>query len=161
MINGDESDRLTLELIRQQANLANNKEASAELSKIDIPFNSWEQLYFQRKWTAHFSGTIASNKTYPKKLFEEWSYKWLPIYLEASSINYNESVIGLNCPVYFFLSEKDLVANYKIALQYFENLIADQKEIVWFTESTHEIPSQEPKKFSQELVKIVLSTEKQ
>lgn len=154
MIYGDEAERLTLDLIRKQAIVANNSEAIEELSQINIPFNSWEQLYYQRKWTAHFSGVKASQKTYPKRLFEEWSDKWMPIFLEASATNHIKSVTELKCPVYFFLSKKDLVANYNISLQYFEQLNSKKKEIVWFTESTHEIPSQEPKKFSQELVKL-------
>ncbi len=155
MIHGDESERLTLEFIRKEAKSANNKEAIEELSQVKIPFESWEQLYFQRKWIAHFSGTKSTNRTYPKKLFEDWSYKWMPIFLAASATNYDETVKELKCPVYFFLAEKDLVANYEVSQQYFNNLMAKDKEIVWFTKSTHEIPSQEPKKFSQELIKLV------
>jgi len=67
MIYGDKAERLTLDLIRKKAVLANNSECIEELSKINIPFSSWEHLYYQRKWTAHFSGVKASQKTYPKK----------------------------------------------------------------------------------------------
>ena len=157
LINGDESERLTLESIHQQASEENNMEAISELSKVKIPFNSWEELYYQRKWTAYFSGGPTSKRTYPKKLFEEWASKWMPLFLEASSTDYTESIKTLRCPVYFFISKKDLVANHNISSQYFENLSAEHKTIVWFTESTHEIPSQEPKKFSEEVIKVASS----
>ena len=125
MINGNESERLTLDFIHQQATNTNNSEAIAELSKIKIPFSSWEQLYYQRKWSAYFSGSKSSKKTYPKRLFEDWSLKWMPFFLEASSINYAESVTQLNYPIYFFLAKKDLVANYAISQKYFDSLITD------------------------------------
>ncbi|WP_462248870.1 alpha/beta hydrolase [Ekhidna sp.] len=155
MINGDESERTTLASIREEAELEKNSQAITEISQINVPFDSWEQLYFQRKWSAYYSGDKASQKAYPRRLFQEWSDKWMSIFLEASSVNYNESVPELNCPVYFFLSKNDLVANYHVSTQYVNNLVAPSKEVVWFSESTHEIPSQEPKKFSQELIKLV------
>lgn len=154
MIHGNRSDSLTLEIIREKAKETNNAEALEEMSNIKVPITSWEKLYLQRKWTAFFSGGEASNKHYPTTLFKEWSVKWMPIFLEASNVNYSETVTKIHCPIYFFLSKLDLVANYKLTQQYYDRLKADQKQVVWFDQSTHEIPSQEPKKFAQELIKI-------
>lgn len=154
IIHGNGSDSLTLELIREKAKKSNNAEALEEISNIKVPVSSWEQLYFLRKWTTFFSGDKASNKQYPKTLFEEWSLKWMPIFLEASNVNYSETVPKIQCPVYFFLSKRDLVANYTVTQQYFNKLMANHKQVVWFDQSTHEIPSQEPEKFAQELIKV-------
>ncbi len=154
MIHGNESESKTLELIYQKAKKSNNTEALKEISTINIPFRSWEELYYQRKWTAYFSDGKLSNKQYPKSLFKKWSLKWMPVFLEASKVNYNETVPEVLCPIYFFLSEKDFVSNHTVTQKYFDGLKAKQKEVIWFNESTHEIPSQEPKKFSTELIKI-------
>jgi proline iminopeptidase len=154
MIHGDESERRTLELIREKAQQLNNTEALAEISKITIPFASWEELYFQRKWTAVLFDDKANIKQYPKSLFKEWSSKWMPVFLEASKVNYSQTVPEIHCPIYFFLSKNDLVANYSVTQQYFDDLAASRKQLIWFDQSTHEIPSQEPKKFSEELIKI-------
>ncbi|MEO1051755.1 MAG: alpha/beta hydrolase [Bacteroidota bacterium] len=154
MIHNDRSESLTLALIKEKAKTANNKEALSEISGINVPFGSWEELYFQRKWTAFFSQGNTSGKQYPKSVFENWSQKWLSIFLEASMVNYTETVPEIHCPIYFFQSNKDLVANYRITQQYFDSLKANQKEIIWFDQSTHEIPGQEPEKFSQELIKL-------
>ncbi len=154
MIYGDASDRLTLELLKAKANKNQNIQATEELNRIHIPFASWEELYYLKKWTAYYSDEKVSVKTYPKSLFEEWSDKWMPIFQEAASTNVFETVPALDCPIYFFNSKKDLSANYVIADNYFNELKADHKQFIWFFESTHEIPNQEPEKFAQELIEI-------
>jgi len=159
LIYGNGSDSLTLEFLKENAKEINNPEALEELSKINIPYNSWEELYLLRKWTATLSGNKASKRQYPESLFRKWSQKWMPIFMEASSVDYTVNVPEISCPIYFFLSEKDLVANYKLTQKYFDTLKADHKEIIWFGQSTHEIPNQEPKKFALELIKIGQSSD--
>lgn len=150
----EESERLTLERLKEKAEASGNEEALAEISQIKIPFQDWETLYFQRKWTAYYSGVKTSNRTYPPSLFEEWSVKWLPLFVEASKVNYFENAAEIHCPIYFFHSNKDYASNYKVTERYFHALKAEHKHMVWFEESTHEIPNQEPQKFSEELINI-------
>lgn len=102
MIYGQGSDILTLELLKDKARETNSYEALQELAQIKIPYDSWEELYLLRKWTAFFSGNKVNKKNYPKSLFSDWSEKWMPIFLEASNVNYAASVTELHCPVYFF-----------------------------------------------------------
>ena len=54
MIHQDKSEQLTLELLQEKADNSVDRIARDEISKISIPFDSWEALYFQRKWTAEF-----------------------------------------------------------------------------------------------------------
>ncbi len=154
IIHGNESEELTLKLLKEKVQSSNNKTAIEEISKINIPFHSWEELYYQRKWTAHFFNKKVSNRQYPKSLFEEWSQKRMDIFQEASKINYAEKAPEIGCPIYFFLSKNDFITNYAIAEKYYTNLKADQKQIIYFDQSFHEIPTDEPKKFSVELIKI-------
>lgn len=154
MIYQDSSEQMTLALLKEKARISGDKNALHEISTIEIPFTSWKQLYLQRKWTNHYLDNQKASNKYPEKLFEEWGSKWMPIFLEAANVNYSETVPSINCPVYFFVSNNDYVANFKVAEQYFNRLEADKKEIIWFDKSTHEIPSDEPKKFSEELINI-------
>jgi len=160
MIHGDASEEQTLQLIREKAKQTNNSQAIEELADVTIPFTSWETLYVQRKWTAYFSNAKSSKRYYPKALFKEWSAKWMSIFLEASRTDYSQIVQKIDCPIYFFLSKKDLVSNYKLAEKLVQDIEADQKEIVWFYNSTHEIPSDEPKKFSAAIIDIATSLSK-
>lgn len=157
MVHNNESEKRTLQLILDKSEASKNNQAIEDLSKVKIPFDSWEQLYYQRRWTAYYSSSKESATTYPKSLFEEWSRKWMEIFLEASQVDYRAKASKIECPVYFFVSSKDFVANHELAQEYFTQLEANQKELIWFYESTHEIPSDEPKKFSQELLKVVNS----
>ncbi len=154
MIYQDKSEQLTLALLKEKALMSEDKMALAEISTIEVPFTSWQQLYLQRKWTNQYLDAQKASNKYPKKLFEEWGAKWMPVFLEAAKVNYAKTVPSINCPIYFFISDKDYVANFKVAEQYFNRLEADKKEIIWFDRSTHEIPSDEPKKFSEELIHI-------
>lgn len=153
MIHQHESEQMTLDLLKEKASSSADRTAIDEISKISIPFNSWEALYYQRKWTAQF---LQKEKFNPnqKKVFQQWSEKWWPIFIEAAEVNYAETVPAISCPIYFFISNKDFVANYAVAENYFNDLKAKQKQVVWFEQSTHEIPSDEPKKFSEELINI-------
>ena len=154
MISNFESEQLTLAFLLKQAQEHKNQEALGELSSIKIPFGNWEQLYYQRKWTAHFQGTKNMTKAYPKELFGNWAPIWFDLFLEASSVNFIETTPSLGCPVYIMASKKDLVSHHSIAEKFFNTVEAPQKELIWFEESTHEIPSQEPKKFIKELKRI-------
>lgn len=153
-IAGEASDRKTLSYLLRRASSDGNATALVELQNVQIPFESWEQLYYQRKWTAYFSGVKASKRTYPRSLFEEWSGTWMSLFNEACRVDYRTAAHDLDCPIYFFVARKDLVANFEITQDYYESLKAERKHLIWFDESTHEIPTQEPKRFSEQLIKI-------
>jgi pimeloyl-ACP methyl ester carboxylesterase len=152
MIHNNESEERTLTILREKAK--NNPSAIEELKQISIPFPSWKELYYQRKWT---SGLI-DGKPYKGEamtaLFEKWAKTWFSLFKEASTIDYRKEAAELACPVHFFQSKRDYVANHTVTTAYFDALQAPEKSFVWFYESSHEIPSDEPKKFSEELIKI-------
>lgn len=153
MIHQDKSEQLTLELLQEKADNSVDRIARDEISKISIPFDSWEALYFQRKWTAEFLNKEKFNPK-QKKVFQQWSEKWWKVFIEASKVNYFEMVPVIDCPIYFFIGKNDFIANYLVTENYFKDLKASNKQIIWFEQSTHEIPTDEPKKFSEELIKI-------
>ena len=161
MIYNDESERITLEYLKEKASQEDNQEALIELNQITVPMDSWEQLYYQRKWTAVLLEESSAKKKFPRDLVQEWSTKWMPLYLEASKVDYQLAAPKIQCPIYFFLSKKDFISNYQVAEAYFKKLQAPSKEIIWFEDSTHEIPSQEPKRFSEELIGIAKSIRKE
>lgn len=153
MIYGYESEKLTLTVLKKKVNDSNNKEALKEISQIKLPFNSWEELYYQRKWTAYFFDKEKYSEI-TKKLSHRYLAKWMSISQEAAKVNYLEVAPEIKCPIYFFISKNDFVCNYRVTEKYYTKLKADIKRIVWFERSTHAIPIQEPKKFSAELIKI-------
>jgi len=154
MISNWDSEEKTLDLIQSKAKEENLTQAIQELGGVQVPFENWEQLYFQRKWTAYFNGNTNVSKAYPKSLFESWAPVWFDVFQEASKENFIVSTPELECPIFFMIARKDLVANYQISQDYFEAIKAPKKELIWFQESTHEIPSDEPKRFVEEVLRI-------
>ena len=157
MIYGNESEKLTLAILKKKINDSNNKEALKEISQIKLPFNSWEELYYQRKWTAYYFDKVKYHEI-SKTLSHRYLAKWVPISQEAAKVNYLEIAPEIQCPIYFFISKNDFVCNYRVTEKYYTKLKADKKRMIWFEQSTHAIPIQEPKKFSTELIKIANQT---
>ncbi len=71
---------------------------------------------------------------------------------QAFELGTNVAELGL--PVYFFLGRYDYVTPSLAAAEFFNNLEAPSKEVVWFEESAHFTFMEEPEKFAQELVRV-------
>lgn len=154
MVNQLESERLSLEWMKERANRRGDQEAVHELSLVRVPFQTGEQLYYHRRWLAEGMGT----KPPARGFVVAWAAKWLPLYNEASSVNLCTQATEVRCPIYFFVGIKDHQTNFKLTEQYFHLVKAEKKELFWFSKSAHNLNLTEPGKL-QELV-ILLSQEK-
>lgn len=65
-----------------------------------------------------------------------------------------EELSSFSIPVYFFLGRHDYNTPSVLAAEYFENLRAPKKELVWFESSAHFPFWEEPGKFSAEMRKL-------
>ncbi|HET6378932.1 MAG TPA: alpha/beta hydrolase [Methylocella sp.] len=63
-------------------------------------------------------------------------------------------ILSLDVPVAFFLGRHDRHADANLAAEYFETLRAPRKEIVWFEESAHNIPFDEPELFNARIAEV-------
>ena len=153
MINQLESERTILGLMKEKASRTGNKVAAQELAAVKIPFENGEQLYFHRKWVIEYMG---SKSRITKDKVQEWSLTWLPIFAEASKQNLFEVAPEIKCPVYFFVGRKDFQTNSTITEKYYQSLIAPKKELFWFERSAHSLPTTEPAKLQEIIIKHVL-----
>jgi pimeloyl-ACP methyl ester carboxylesterase len=153
MVNQEESEKIILDLMKDKASRTDNKIASRELAVVKIPFENGEQLYFHRKWVMEYMGSKAR---ITKDKVQEWSSTWLPIFVEASKQNLFEVAPEIKCPVYFFVGRKDFQTNSTITEKYYQSLIAPKKELFWFERSAHSLPTTEPEKLQEIIIKHVL-----
>ena len=153
VINQLESERIILVKMKERAKQTGNKIGIEELSFVKIPFENGEQLYYDRKWLFNFNGQTV--KTFTKKFAMSWSSIWLPAWNEASKINRMESLLAVNCPVYFFVGKKDYQTNFSITENYYTMLIAPKKELFWFELSGHSIPTTEPALLQDIIIKKI------
>lgn len=144
MINQLESERETLDMLKENAIKESKNKAARELTTVNIPFENGEQLYYDRKWLLAFNGQRLLGITFPKKLVLIWASTWLTVFNEASSVNLFKDVPEIKCPVYFFAGRKDYQTRFTITEDYFNKVSAPQKRLFWFEQSGHTIPDTEP-----------------
>lgn len=152
MIDQTESEKASLKWMIGQAKLSNNQQALSDLEKVHIPFRSGEELYYHRGWLQHFIG-----RKFPEKEFvETWAVKWLPLFNEASKLNFFQSAPSLSCPVYFFAGGRDYQTYYKITEDYYNVVAAKKKKFFLFKDSAHNLTTSEPERLRQTIIAEVL-----
>ena len=153
MVNQLESERLSLAWMMDKAKMQRNQKAVDELSRVRVPFENGEQIYFHRNWLAYFSGSKALSKPY----VEAWAAKWLALFNEASMMNFLVEAPEIRCPIYFFVGRKDYQTHFSLAEQYFLIVKAEKKELFWFKNSGHNLNLTEPKKLQEIVIWIEMA----
>ena len=152
MIYQRESERLSLEMMMEKAKKEKNNAAAMELSRIHIPFENGEQLYYHRKWLA----ITMSEKPPPRNYVISWSATWLALFNEASRVNFFVEAPEIGCPIYFFEGSKDYQTHFKLLERYYETVKANKKQLFWFTNSAHLLNLTEPAKMQEIIIKTIL-----
>jgi len=154
-VNQWESERISLNELKQKAIAQKNKKAISELGKVNIPFESGEQNYYDRKWLSLLNGEDIGDTTEFRKYFTE-NEEMIALFKEANFINFTVSLPEINCPVYFFVGRNDHQTNYNISEKYYNELIAPKKDLFWFEKSGHLIPVTEPRLMQEVVIKKIL-----
>lgn len=173
VINPLESEYISLEFVRSVAKDKKNKKALKELAKIQIPYNkNIKEFLIQRKWLRKFGGTtyeksgmflfkiaLGSPESSFKDLFR--LFKGLNFSLENMSseiekINFFKTITELSIPVYLCIGRYDYQVSFKLVEQYFNQLKSPKKKLIWFEKSAHVPHLEEPEKFDNLLINIVL-----
>jgi pimeloyl-ACP methyl ester carboxylesterase len=76
---------------------------------------------------------------------------------ELLGLNLEQTVPSVEVPVFFFLGRYDRHIDSMIAANYFKILRAPSKQLVWFENSAHNIPFEEPELFNEMVVNTLQS----
>lgn len=76
---------------------------------------------------------------------------------ELSALDMRDRVKKLDVPVFFFLGRHDHHVDAELARTYFMSLTAPKKQLIWFEQSAHDIPFDEPEAFNAALIQAVRS----
>jgi pimeloyl-ACP methyl ester carboxylesterase len=153
-----------------EAERRNNRKALKELRAIGAPPHTYRKLNVQRRWLMRFVGIARGVSLW--KFFRitlggpESSILDLPniirgvmfcgrMWAEVSALNLVKAVPALQVPVFFFLGRHDRVVAPETSAAYFDMLAAPSKRLVWFEESAHEPPVEEPAKFNALMADLV------
>ncbi|QQQ29176.1 alpha/beta hydrolase [Chryseobacterium indoltheticum] len=158
VINQTKSEQIVLEKLKLDAKSKSNTEAQEELNKVKIPFNSYEDMYYSRKWMFSYDGHPFAEKDLPllKQYMEDWSKTWLPTWNEVMKQNLFVELPKIKCPVFFFLGEKDLQTNFGIANDYFQILKAPKKKMYAFKNAGHSVLTEEAEQVQKIIIEEIL-----
>jgi len=152
VINQWESERLSLEMLKQNM----GKKASKELSQVKIPFENAQQLYYHRKWLYQHDGQKFVSLIFRKSFVESWGVTWFDVWSRACDVNLFESLPALNCPVYFFAGENDHQTNRSITSDYFDKVRAPEKKFFLFPDAGHGLPETHSRQFQETIINRIL-----
>lgn len=142
-------------LITLKNDLRDNKDASEELNKVNIPFRNDEDLFYLRKWLFYKEGkTFVTNESF-KTGFLQWSKTWSATWNEVMGIDLTKTLKTVQCPVYFFVGKNDIQTLTSITIAYFKALKAPKKELFIFEHSGHQIHQEEPEKLQKAIIQVI------
>ena len=164
----------------KKAKELNNKKAIEELEKIGPPVNGnykdgLNATEIQRKWLLEFGGAIYKKNNYSDMMkvlfFKTPEYglqdkiKWIQsmniksknkmVENEFLPLDLTSKVTKVEIPIYFFLGQHDYQVDSKCANNYFNDIDAESKKLVWFMYSAHSPCFEQPDQFNKMMVELV------
>ena len=146
--------------------------AVKQLLGIGPPPHTIEQLLVQRRWLTTMGGSMGRNLTMARLIWRGlrtpeaslwdlvrlargavFSLKHLWPQLMASHLR--ADVPGLKMPVFFLLGRLDMQVAAPVSAAYFDALEAPHKELIWFEESGHMVPFEDPERFNRVMIDTV------
>lgn len=173
VISAKENWDISMKWLKEQAESRNDKSTLDQIKLIekrDPSVCKTDQECFMNKYLllVKYNGTI-----YKKEIADEIAkaetfysdykeYDWMGVYNYTSSrlggTQFQTDLTGinaLNLPVYFMAGKYDWNLPGEVAEKYLKALDAPKKEFIWFENSGHEPPEEEPKEFNNQIIKIV------
>ena len=166
------SEALCYDFTLEEAERRGNQKALRDLRAIGPPPHTARKLMVQRKWLTRFVGMVRGMSIWRTSRIiisgPECSVLDLPnivrgtffstyaMWDEISSLNLMKVAAVLRMPVFFFIGRHDRVIAPETSVAYFDVLSAPSKKFVWFEESAHEPPFEEPAKFNAQMTELVL-----
>jgi proline iminopeptidase len=152
---GLESEQLSLQFVKHEANHSNNEQAIQEVAQINVPFKTAKDLYLLRKWLFAFHGSKVSKAIMPENNFLPLATKWLNVINDAWAFNPCSEMDSVACPMYFLVGKNDFITRPAITARFYEQLKAPQKQLYWF-DTGHMLTTEEPQKMQEVISGILL-----
>lgn len=157
--------------ILAEAERRRHRNAVRELRAIGPPPHAFWDMVIERKWITRFAGIVRGMSLWRFTRItlggQEASMFDLPnillsqlvtpkaMWQELIGVNLIKSVPALQVPIFFFLGRHDRVVVPETSVAYYDLLQAPSKTLIWFEESGHEPPAEEPEKFNRLMVELV------
>ncbi|BCA55665.1 alpha/beta hydrolase [Nitrospira sp. KM1] len=165
-------ERLSYEFAQSQARQRKDQKAIRELEEIGAPPHSVNAMLVSRKWVERLGGTFHGNLSTGALI---WSalmtdeanlidlvdfgrgnrFSLEHLWQELAALRLSERYESFSVPIVFILGRYDHVVPSVLAERYFHQLRSPRKHLVWFEQSAHNPPFEEPDLFVQTLVDLL------
>lgn len=158
-VNGIESQKIGLAMLKTHYKKINNQRAVEELATIKLPARDFESLFIKYIWQTEYDGEHISDtvREQIKPMLKQWmETSAASLSNEIFEMNFFKQFPSLKCPVYFFVGRKDFSTNATLSEKYYKKLKAPKKQLFWFEKSAHGIPDTEPELMQDLIISSVL-----
>ena len=154
-----------------EARRRGNRKALKELRAIGPPPHNAAKILVQRKWLTRFVGMVRGMSMWKfsriilggpessvfdlPNILRGTLFSTYAMWAEVSALNLTKAAPLLQMPVFFFLGRHDHLVAPETSVAYFNMLSAPSKRLIWFEESAHEPPFEEPTKFNLAMTDLV------
>lgn len=173
LVHGLRNEELSYEWVVGEAQRRGDTKAAAELAGIHPPYETNDDLRVQRGWLNSYDGSIyaterANEALVPLLLGSEYTLgtrlRFFSCFMqsldtlwgEVSKIDFLTDLSRLDVPVYFFTGRHDWNTPFPLVEEWEASLEAPHVEIVWFENSGHMIPLENPEGFQRAVIEKVL-----
>jgi proline iminopeptidase len=164
------SERASYAFVLDEAKRRGNAKAVAELTKLGPPPWTEQQMMVQRRWLGRFVGMFGrvpfwtafrislfapgTSVLRMPKVFRGMFFSLRTLWPQVSKIDLERDVPELKMPVWFLNGRNDHQVSAAVAERYFNKLVAPKKTLVWFENSGHFAPFEEPERFNAAMRQI-------
>jgi proline iminopeptidase len=168
------SRRLSWDFAMAEARKRDNASAISALETIGPPpYSSVDEQLVTGKWVERFGGVFHTGLSTGKLIWAALNtdeanlvdlvkfgqgnrFSLVQLEDEISRLNLSADYRSFQVPVFFLLGRYDRNTSAVLAAQYFEIIDAPYKRLIWFENSAHNPPFEEPEKFNRVLIDQVL-----
>lgn len=170
-IHSKESENISYDFVLSKSKEENNKKALEELDRIGPPlYKTMDDQIIQRKWLNTFGGiiktelekgmtsslllspeyTLSTKLNYQKRLLACGEMMISELY----DVNFMEDIKELEVPVYFLIGRYDYTTAFSLVEEFYSQLQAPKKEMIWFENSAHLPQLEENEKLYKTIIRI-------
>lgn len=173
VVNGLESEAVSYDFVLEEAQKENNQKALEDLKKIGRPpyKNIVSDTMTQRKWLTKYGGVERKVNTLKDIILSSiFSPEYTGIdglkfalgskftadtmWGQNTDVDFIRDLPEAKVPIYFCAGRYDYNTPSILIEKYFNNIVAPEKEIIWFEESAHFPHIEEPGKFAELAIRI-------
>ena len=173
VINSIEGELMSYQYALQKAKEAKDTASVNQLNSIGLPpYEGYQSTSIQRNILGKYNGVFGGELTYPEIIriinnspdyTQKDKQNILPVFIQVNNQMWEQvttidltGIKRIKVPVYFFLGKYDYSVPFELAERYLIKLKAPYKKIVWFENSGHYPNLEEPKKYQDMLINVVL-----